>query len=282
MVGVLFALGAAVSSGAEKLLRRHVLIKEDSLCYAFAFGLFAAIILLPVFIFGFQAPTHNLAWLLLILSGSIWTVFSLLQFKAYSYLEASIASPISRVKLFFVLILGVIFLNETISLGKVAGTLLIFIGIVVLSYKKNVKRPHIEKKGIALIILSTMLISVALLIDKYALNFFTVATYTAPIYLMKPILLIPWVMKRKHHIKSIFKQSLIAVFATSALSVGYYYLTLMAFKQAEASAIVPITEMSTLFAVIGGIVILKERTFITRKLIAATIVVFGAILVALA
>ncbi len=278
MIGVLFALGAALSSGIEKILRRSVLIKEDSLCYAFTFGLFAGIVLLPLFFFRFQMPSNNLAWLLMLLSGGLWTLYSVMLSKAYSYLEVSIASPLSRLKLFFVMLLSAVFLHEALTIGKVAGTTLIFFGIAALSYKGGV-RVSLKDKGVILIVLSTFVISVALLIDKFAMGFFNVETYTAPVYLMTPLLLIPFVLKRKTHIKSIVKNSLIATFSAAVLSVGYYYLTLYAFKYAEASVVVPITEISTLIGVLGGIILLKERTHIARKLIASALVIIGSILV---
>ncbi len=281
MIGILFALGAALSSGIEKILRRHVLIKEDSVCYAFLFGLFAAVVLLPLFFIRYEPPVNNNAWLLVILSGVLWTLYGLLLAKAYTYLEASVASPISRLKLFFVLLLSIIFLNETISVSKIIGTTLIFMGVVIINLKSRNFLESFKEKGVVLIIISTFVISIALLVDKYAMNFFSVETYTAPVYLMSPLLLIPFILKRKDHLKSILKRSLIPVFFTSLLSVGYYYLILNAFKYAEASIVVPITEISTLFTVLGGIFILKERKNIMRKVIATIIVIFGAILLSI-
>jgi transporter family protein len=279
--GLLFAFGAALSSGIEKILRRSVLIKEDSLCYTFLFGLFAAIILLPLFFFKFQQPSNNYAWFLVILSGILWTIYSLLLFKAYSYLEASVAAPISRLKLFFVLILSVIFLGESLTFDKIFGTIFIFAGVAVIGYTKKKKIDYTntkKRKGIFLIILSTVIISIVLLIDKYAMTFFNVETYTAPVYLISPILLTFFVIKRKKQIKSILKRNFVPTFITSLLSVGYYYMILSAFKYAEVSIVVPIVELSILVAVVGGILFLKEREDIPRKLIAAVILIIGAII----
>jgi len=281
MIGGLFALGAALSSGVETIFRRRVLIKENSLCYTFAFGLFAAIVLLPLFFLRFQAPADSHAWLLVIASGILWTLYGALLFKAYSYLEASVASPLSKIRLFFVLMASVIILGEHITFGKILGTLMIFAGAIVISYRKKKSIIPSYKKGVFLIIISAFVISAALLIDKYAMNFFNVETYLVPVYLMSPLLLTALMVKRdyRHHLKNIFKRSLIPTILTSILSVGYYYLILYAFKYAEASVVVPIAELSILISVIGGIIFLKERENMAQKIVATVILIMGAILV---
>ncbi len=280
VLGILFAIGSAFSSGIERILRKYVLIKEDTVCYGFLFGFFAFIGLLPLFIFKFQLPSNSYAWFLVGISGLLWTLYSLLTFKAYTYLEASIASSISRIKLFFVLIMSVIFLGESFTFEKFVGTFLIFLGVFIISFLSNGnnKMSSVNKKGIILIFISSFVISITLLIDKYAMNFFNVETYTAPVYLITPLVLLIFVMKKKDHVKSIIKRNFIPTVLASLLSAGYFYLILYAFKYAEASVVIPIVELSTLITVVGGIIFLKERTYIAHKIVASLLLIAGAVI----
>ncbi|MBU2637605.1 MAG: EamA family transporter [Nanoarchaeota archaeon] len=278
MLGLLFAVLSAFSKGFEKILHRYVLVKEDSLSYAFIWHLLASLFFLPFFIIEFNIPKESFAWGLVLISAVLWAIVAYTGFRAYSHLQVSLKEPIGKSKMLFVLLLSVIFLKEAITTEKVLGTILIFAGIVTLTYKKGKRFGDFGNRGVQLTLLSAFLMSVVLLVDKYATNFFNPGMYSFMVYFLPSVVLFPFVVKRKTEIRSIVRNKLGATIATVFLGAAYYYLLLRAFKLAEASAVVPIVELGTLIAVFGGIKFLKEREQIPKKIIAAVIVVIGAVL----
>jgi drug/metabolite transporter (DMT)-like permease len=279
MLGIVFALSSALAAGIEKILHRFVCAREDSLSYAFIWHLLSGILLLPIFILEFKLPSEPSAWNLVLVSSLLWTIVAYIGFKAYSYLDVSVLSPIVKSKLFFVLFFSAIFLRESLSVGKIVGTVLIFIGVMIISYKRRSGLKDLKRKGVLLVLASSLTISVALLIDKYATNFFNLGMYSFLVYSIPVVLLIPFVANKKAEIKSVIRNRFPATLATVLLGTTYYYLMLRAFRLAEASIVVPIVQSSTIIAVLGGIIFLKERTDIPKKVLAALIVIAGALLV---
>ena len=281
MLGILFALMSAVSGGVEKIIHRHILTKEDTLSYAFIWQLVAALFLLPLFFIEFGMPANNNAWFLVLISGIMWTVIAYVGFAAYSNLEVSLKTSISKSKLFFILLFSIIFLREVFSAEKLIGTVLIFTGILIATHKRGQGFKKLKSKGALLALLAAFLGSIAMLIDKYAMNFFNPGMYTFMLYLMPAIFLSFFVIKRGGKIKSILRNRL-APFLISAIAGGmYYYLIVRAFKVAEASVVVPIVELSVLVSVLGGIILLKERENLWNKIIGAVVVISGTIILAM-
>ncbi|HIH11096.1 TPA: EamA family transporter [Candidatus Woesearchaeota archaeon] len=61
--------------------------------------------------------------------------------------------------------------------------------------------------------------------------------------------------------------------------MSYYYFLLKAYAFKEASVVVPIIELSTIIAVVGGMLFLNERKDMVKKIIATVIVVVGTLFI---
>ncbi len=282
MLGIVFALLAALSSGVEKLLRKKVAINVDALTFAFFFELIGAIFAFPLFVLNFHMPEVSYAWLFVIVSGFLWAGVAFTMVKSYRYLEASFIAPASKLRIALILILSVIFLGETLNSNKIIGTSLVFAGLIFLSYKKGINFSKLKEKGMIFLILSILLISSVLVFDKFASSFFNPSMYTFMIYFVASLVLLPGIFSKKEDIKKMIKSKFIfLIILTSILSVMYYYLILTAFKFAEASVILPITELSSLVAVLGGIIFLNERKEISKKIISTLIIIAGVVIITL-
>ena len=279
MLGILFAVLSAVSKGFEKVTHRYILVNEDSLSYAFVWHILSSLFFLPIFIVEFKLPKQNFVWILVVISSILWAIVAYTGFKAYSYLEVSIKTPVGKSKILFVFLFSIIFLKEKMSIEKIIGTIFVFIGVVLLSYKKGKKLGNFKNKGVLLTLLSSFTMSIALIVDKYATKFFNPGMYSFLVYFLPAIILLPFVIRRKYEIKSIFKHRVGATIMTVLLGSVYYYSMLKAFKLEEASVVVPIIELNTIIAVLGGIKFLKERNEIIKKIIASVIVFIGVLLV---
>lgn len=279
MIGFIYAIIASFSKGLEKILHRYVLVSEDSLSYAFIWHLIVAILFLPLFILNFQSPEITIAWLYVCISASLWALVGYTGYKSYSLLDVSIKAPIDKSRLFFVLLISIIFLKETLTVEKVIGTLFIFLAIWLVSYKSKKKNSKISLKGIILSIISAIIMATALTFDKFAVQYFSPEMYPFMVYFLPSMILLPFCFNKTKEIKSIFQNNFKATFGTAFLGAIYYYLLLKAYTYLDASIVIPITELSALIAVLGGIIFLKERKDIGRKLIAVVIAILGGFLI---
>lgn len=278
MIGIIYALISAFSKGSERIVHRYILADEDSLSYAFIWHVLTSLIFLPFFIIEFSLPTQGLAWVLVIISSVLWTLVAYFGFKAYSTLEVSVKVPIGQSRLLFALLLSVVFLKEVLTIEKILGTILVFIGLIIIKYKKGKKFGLLKDKGVIYTLISSLLTAVVLLIDKFSGQFFNPVVYSFLVYFLPAIIISPFVLKKKKEIKSILKKRFSATLGATVLGSGYYYFLLRAYQHAEASVVIPIVELGTVFAVIGGIIFLKERKNILRKVIASLLVIVGALL----
>ncbi|MDP3742274.1 MAG: DMT family transporter [Candidatus Micrarchaeota archaeon] len=277
MLGILFAALSALTSGCESILHRYVLVKEDSIGYAFVWHCLTALLFLPLFLIEFKLPTEQTAWLFVIASSVFWACASFAGFKAYSQMEVSSKSLIGRTKVLFSFLLALLFLRETISAEKILGVVLIFAGLILLTYKKSIGFSDLKSKGVSLTILSAFFVSCALIIDKFATQFFPLGMYSFIVYALPVVFLVPFALQRKADVKSIVKNKFAATLGTVILGAASYYFILNAFKFAEASVVIPIAELSMLVTVAGGALVLREKVD-AKKIIAAVVVIAGAVL----
>ncbi len=278
MFGIIFAALSALTSGFESVLHRYVLVKEDSISYAFVWHFLISLLFLPLFLIEFKLPLQASAWSLVIASSIFWASAALLGFKAYSHIEVSKKSPIGKVKILFAFLLAVIFLHESLTVAKALGIAAIFLGLVVLTYKKATGINELKSKGALLTIASAFLISCALLVDKFATAYFSTGTYAFLVYALPAVMFAPFALRRQTELKSIVNNKFSATLAAAVFAAASYYLILNAFKLAEASVVIPIAELSTLVTVAGGVLVLREKMEV-RKIAAAVIVIVGALLV---
>lgn len=280
MLGIILAVIAAFTNGFEKIAHKYILTREDTLSYAFVWHILSSLFFLPFFIIEFSIPENNFSWLLVIISGFLWASVAYTGFHAYKYLDVSVKIPFTKsFRVIFVLLFSVIFLKESLSFEKIFGTLLIFLGIILLAYKNKSSSESTSKKGFLLALYSTFIVSIVLLVDKYAMRFFSPGMYSFMVYSVPLLFLIPFMFRKKSELKSVLNNSFKATIISVILSSVTYYLILHAFRLEEASVVIPIMQLSILISVFGGILILKEKKDIPRKLFAAILVIFGAILI---
>lgn len=74
-------------------------------------------------------------WIVLILSGLFTGLSWLFYFKAIQLGDVSRVAPIDKLSVVFVVILGVIFLRETVTLKEIIGVLLIAAGGILMIWK---------------------------------------------------------------------------------------------------------------------------------------------------
>lgn len=114
--------------------------------------------------------TNFYGFLIGIITGLIGVIAVIFYNKAMIYEEASRVVPLAYLSSIFVLILAYIFLGEVFNFEKYLGIIFIFIGGLLISYKKIEKKWHFSST-VKLILISAFLWGASSVISKYTLGF---------------------------------------------------------------------------------------------------------------
>jgi len=280
MLWLIFALLSAFFTGANSIFHRVIMLKEDTMSYACIFQYLAALFFIPFLIGEFAIPSEIFAWALVVIASALWAIESFVAFEAFTHIPISIRAPMDQIKLVFILILSVLLLSESLLIEKIIGTILIFIGVFMLTYEKQRWFAGFANKGVKFIFISAFVYSLVAIVDKAALNYFTAGTYGFMVFLFPAMILTPFLRKKKSEVKQLFKQSWLVMIGAVVLSIFAFYFRLKAFSLAESSMVFPITRLGILISVLSGIIFLKERKYVGRKIVAAIIAIIGASLIA--
>ncbi len=274
MIGILFALGAAAANGMELLVHRYVSTKEDDLAYACIWMLACSLFFLPLAVIDYRPVEDYYAWFLVLLSCILWTMLNLIYFKQFSVLEVSSSAPLSKVKLIFILILSAVFLNEQMSFEKIAGTALIIGGAFFSSRE-------ISLKGLHLSVACSLIMASAFIVDKALVEYFAPSVLGFLLFFIPSLMLVPFIYRKPGAVRKLVTGRPKAVVAAAFFASATYYLVLNAFTMLDASVVLPLIELSTLFAFIGGVLILKEKENLAYRFIGVVLVIAGALIISL-
>jgi drug/metabolite transporter (DMT)-like permease len=156
---------------------------------------------------------------------------------------------------------------------------MIFIGAVLLTIERGKLFKKLSNIGVQLTIVSALLIAITSIVDKMAMGYWPPAMYGFFVYLVPGSILGGFTLKRIDKFVRLVKSVTPLIVIAALFDVLAYYFLLNAYSLTEVSKVYPIVQLSVLFAVIGGIILLKEKKDILPKLIGAIIMILGAILI---
>lgn len=273
----------------RNLIARIVLKEEtDSLAYSFVQQVLAALLVIPLFFFNWQVPRTILPFFLLVLVG-IWdTLSTFLITQSYRFLAVSLRTIIYQSRIILIVLLGFIFLHETLNWQKLIGALFIFVGIALVSFQKEKisrlkqlilkirdNRHTSKEKGVLLTLSAAFLTAFELIVLRYLLNLFSSAVMVFGITGTSALtfaFITPGLKKRVWRLPRL-------TFLNGVLGSISFFLFFLASSMTEISRTLPITQAFTILTVILGIIFLKEKERVWQKILGSILAVIGVILV---
>lgn len=178
--------------------------------------------------------------------------------------------------------LGSFLFGETVNQGNFLGIALIFGGLIVIYWDKGsfkgFGKPHLYT------LIYALLISSAYALDKIALNSFSVVLYQVVVYIIPAVFTVMFIPKTfkglRHFLKPrkntfiILASAVFQMISTLALYAAYKY-------GGDLSVVGPLAQTSTVLTILIGIVILKERWNLKRKIIGVILALAGVVLLKL-
>lgn len=277
MFWLIASLTSAFSKAGERLIHRKVMLLANCYAYGFAYNLIGSLFYIPLlFLFGLQISSiPAIVWIFILLASAIYVATTTIAFESYKYAEVSLREPIGSVRLIVVYVLSLIFLAEKFTIGRLSGTLLIMFAMILMSFKDG--KLNLSDRGIKLTIISSVLSGMVAIIEKYALNYVDPLSLSFILFIL-PALGCMFLLKgKKNDIKFLYTMKYFVIGSAFLCFVGYT-ARIWAYSLADVSLVYPIFSLSSIFASILGIWILKERKDIGKKLIGVTIAFIGTIL----
>lgn len=278
-----YAIATGLFYTGLHLLTRHVLkAGKDAWAFSFYFSFVGTVISFPFMLANPVFPSwQTQGWMygLTILTAFLIVGHNWLEFQARKLISASLSGTISKFRLVWVLLIGVLLLGESISAAKITGTVLTIISgwLLVIKFKK------IESlRGFGMTFLATVIYGLLTLIVKTAL---ASGGYNAPTATFFLIFLGPTIVnfilmpQAVEKIKALYKDS--GKWVLAACSFGAFAnLTLtQAFSLGEASRVVVLVEAFLITTLVGEHIWLKEKEHLFIKIVAVALAIIGAWLI---
>lgn len=271
-------LGAVFMTAYALAIRLFLKDKGDARTFTFITTLFGGLVLLfflpfekIIYIFNFQIIT------VLILLSFAFAIVDLLFIRGRQLEEVSVVSILVQLGNFWALIGGAIILKETITVSKIIAVSLIVFGSILLIWQRQ---KIILSKGKYFIILASILFTLSSFVDKKMSAYFSASLYKAILFFIEAVILFLLFLPGKFRaIKEEFKlQGKAIIFVGPLLSLAMFFLVKAFQAGGEASKVLPVFSLSLAFSVLAGIIFLKERKNIPKKIIAMILVFIGTLL----
>lgn len=270
---VLLAVVGGLFSQVFNYICRYVLKRKDDDAIAWAW--FYEILRLPIFLFiaffDFKLEITAYSIILLLVIGLTEYISVYAYMKMHNLSELSITTILSRARLIWLPLLAFFIIGETLKLTDYLGIFLLFIG---LSITVAPNRWFIDK-GAMFAQLGALVTAINVLAQKMAVPYASpsviLVCYSLISVLMFPIFMKNPIQRLKDSASQNFPLKMIAVLA----SVGAGYVLLFALQTGEVSKVNAIYQAMMITGVIAGIIFLKERKNIFRKLLGTALAVIA-------
>ncbi len=272
---------SVITSSVAVLFQRLLLHKDKSNPYAYIVVFQAQVALLVgayAVINGFVMPDFARYWLAIIATCVLFGAGNVVYAKTLQRVEASIFSVLFATGAVWVMLMGIIFLDEALSFSQIIGSILIFFSIAVLGYsKKSLK----FDKGILWGLLTGLIYGVAVALWAYVGRGSDVASWTAISFAGPSLAVLLAYPSSVMHMKSFLSGTKLIRMTLLGLFFSVASVTLLtAYNRGDVSAVAPINQTSIVVTTLLAVIFLKERDHLPKKILAATICFVGAILIA--
>jgi drug/metabolite transporter (DMT)-like permease len=263
------------------LLHRTIMKDEASDAYAQAVvftglgSLFCLVILL--FRGGFQSAVSWNQFMLLLFSSFLSAIGMVFTFKGFRSIGASEHTILLTSCQLWNMLGAVLFLHESLTITKMAGTIAILFGIVLVEWKKRTFRLN---KGAVYVLLAAFCFASSGIISYFIIRSFDVLSFMLYGSIFVTLMLVIFKPKIIRKFTFYFKpKRALNIVSTSISDALANILGFTAYQIGRnALQIGPISATQTILTIVLAIVILKERDYMFQKIIGSLTAVLGTIL----
>lgn len=262
---------------------------EDTRVFIWLFLVISILIFFPIFAYEItQAKIPVIGWCYIFITGLIHALYLVSLSSAYEKGDLSFVYPLARsAPIIFVLIGAMIFLGEVPSKAGIAGIALMILG----GYTLHLNSPNsilqplqaLNSKPSQLALLTALFISFYSIIDKIGIKYVQIFVYIYLMFVFMFVFLTPYILltRNKKAIKAEWSSNKKNIIIVGFLCFFTFFLILIAMTLAKLSYIVALRQLSIIFSVFLGALVLKEEHGDIR-LTASLLILVGSFLIAIA
>jgi len=268
-----------ISKIVQKLALRNE--EVDSTAFSAFFLFTVGVISIPFLFFEHITFSWDIrAWGAVFFSSILYSTCMVLFYHAMKLIEISQVETVATTRSIWSMFLGIIFFQEALTMSKFLGVLLIFLGLAVVYWEKGhfkgFEKPHLYTLAYAI------MISCAYALDKYALNYFSVVMYQVIIYTTPAIFITIFLPGTFTKIKTLIRPQKSTYLIL--LCCCFQMVSTLALYRAyqvggELSVVGPLTQLTTVLIIIIGIIALKEKWNLKRKIMGISLACIGVIFI---
>ncbi len=270
-----------VTNATSKILQKIIVSNEkvDEIAFSIIFLFAPGFLTLPLIVIQpIRLPTQPAAWIALFVSCIGYACCMLLYFYSMKRIEISQVETIGTTRAIWMMVSGILFFNEAITLSKMIGICLIMAAIVTV-YARKESLIGLGKTHFA-VLLYAIIISNCYALDKYALGYFSLVFFQVLIFTVPACITAIFFPAAVKNIIPMFKTKrntifLLTCFLFQAVSVLALYRAYQ--MGGQLSIVGPIAQTTTLVTITAGIVILHEYWNLKRKIAGILLALLGVI-----
>jgi drug/metabolite transporter (DMT)-like permease len=273
---VLFAVLGGLASNCFNYLSRRLLRRGDDPA---AFSWFFET--LKFLVFGILAFYDSYIALrpstlsLLLLLGLVELLSTYVFMKMHAFNELSISSIISKTRLVWIPMIAFVFLRESLRTLEYAGIFVVFMG---LSIATSPRRLFIDK-GVKLAYASGFMTAIVATLMKASSSLASVSLLGAcsafPTALLLPLL----IKNGKQRTTTSIRDNIAIKIAATLTNIIAMYFYVFALREGPVSTVTAIYQGMMIVSIGGGIILLREREDVTKKIVGGLATLGGALLI---
>ncbi len=272
------ALSILVMSIFYVLTKKILNAGTDPILYSTTLQLSTGVLALIVaLIWGFSFVFSPASIILLIIATIIYNIAPIIYYTGLQKVELSESIILESSGVFWAIMAGFILLHEAITPVKFAAALLIFIAILMIS-NIDFRKWHFSKYEL-MILASSIIYVLGAMVDKVLLPYSNPISYTAVSFLVAGLTMALIHFKHLYKLKrtkQINKGFILKLLTNAGFLVLNFTLIFSAYDSGgEASRVYAIVHLQVVIIALLGIIFLKERKHLGRKLLALVMAFIG-------
>ncbi len=275
---IFLAIIAGLASNAFNFINRYLLKDdEDSTAYTWFYEIMRFFVFALIAIVDWKLVITSYSAIIFWLLGVTEWIAAYWYMKMHEHAHLSISSILSRTRLIWVPILAFFIIHESLKVTDYIGIIILFGGLcVVVSPKKMMM-----DKGATYANLAAVMIAFNIVLTKMILPYGSNAVINAAMALI-PALLFPFFIPNSTvRLKKIFHNNLKVKLLAIAVNAISIYVFTAALRFGDSGKVTAVYQGMIIVSILAGIIFLKERTDIGKKLIGAAITIIGVVVLSL-
>lgn len=277
----LFTTISVLSLSVSVILQRVLIHKDktDPFAYVVVFqAIVGLLLMIAALMYGFSLPGIETVIVPAIISIVFFGIGHIVYAKTLQKVEASAFSVLFATQAIWIMLLGILLLNERLTAMQVFGTLLIFVGVSLLA--KNIWTAF-RDKGTLLGLLTGILFGIAITAWSYVGRYTDPLSWAAVSFIGTALVVFTIRPRSASRMKQLLKPHTLSMLVLLAVFYGIGSLTmLLAYKEGSFAVVSPLRQTSIIVTVLLALTFLpQERNRIGRKLLAALICAIGVVLI---